>query len=183
MAGFFLVKGVIFLELMLKNEIDDVYQLFENSFVPAELRPYQWFVDLYNSNKFKIYIEKQEQTILGAIIVWEFNDFAYLENFAVNQEIRGQGLGGKILEEIKNIYADVTIVLEVEKVYDELSKRRIEFYQRHDFKLNPWIYIQPPLRQESSDVKLHLMSYLGNLDEERYRNIKETLFETVYKIS
>ena len=54
-------------------------------------------------------------------------------------------------------------VLEVEKPDDELSQRRIRFYQRLGFVLSPRPYTQPPYSPDRHPLELRLMSY-GEID-------------------
>ena len=59
----------------------------------------------------------------------------YGEHFAVDPDERGGGYGGKALrllcEELQT-----PVVLEVELPFDEMSRRRIGFYQRSGFTLS-----------------------------------------------
>lgn len=162
------------------QQIKEVYKLFEESFIPAELRPYDLFCPLFEKGEFKIYV-RENQIIEGAMIVWEWNDFIYLENFAVNKNLRGKGIGGTLLEELKQLYPYHSIVLEVEAGKDEVSQKRIQFYQRHQWILNSYGYIQPQLRENVDDVYLYLMSYPHALNEKEFKQIKNDLFKQVYK--
>ncbi|WP_028043456.1 GNAT family N-acetyltransferase, partial [Candidatus Stoquefichus massiliensis] len=88
------------------NEFDEVYALFEKAFPLAELRPYELMKELFENNEFVIYSYVHNQRIVGALIVWELSDFVYLENFAVDESLRGQGIGSYFLDEAKKLYAN-----------------------------------------------------------------------------
>lgn len=181
-CSFYYVK--IFLGDMMKQitnqQFKQVYQLFEKSFIPAELRPYELLYSLFLKGELKIYIQEQKTDIVGAMIVWELNDYIYLENFAVCENLRGQGIGGTLLEELKKIYPHHSIVLEVEEAKDEISQRRIQFYQRHQWIFNPYGYIQPQLRKNVENVYLYLMTYPHAINQQQFIQIKEELFHKVY---
>ena len=114
------------MEKITLKEFDEVYALFEKAFIPAELRPYEKMKLLFLEDEFVIYGMYQDGRIIGAIIVWEFNDFVYLENFAVDQSLRGQGLGSQILQAIKELYPHQLLVFN-QKTSGFLSKKSICF--------------------------------------------------------
>lgn len=169
------------MELLKIEQFDEVYRLFEEAFVPAELRPYDKMKDLFEKKEFIVYIYQNDNRIIGGMITWEFDDYIFLENFAVDSSLRGQGIGGQILSDIKAIYDGRLIVLEVEPPVDELTKRRINFYQRHQWVLNDYHYIQPKLREDADDVHLMFMSYPKTLSYQQCENIKNEITRKVYK--
>lgn len=162
------------------NDFDEAYALFQKAFVPAELRPYEKMKPLFEQAQFVIYGYKNEDKLVAALIVWELENCIFLENFAVDESLRGQGLGGRVLEDVKVKYPEYSIVLEVEEPVDEMSQRRIGFYQRHEFLLNPYSYIQPTLDVLPTNVKLQLMSYPQTIDESQYQRMKKEIFKVVY---
>lgn len=168
------------MEKLTMTDFDEVYQLFQKAFIPEELRPYEKMKCLFQQQRIIIYGYKSEQKIISALLVWELENCIYWENFAVDESMRGQGLGGRALEEVKALYPNQLIILEVEKPFDDMSKRRIGFYQRHDFILNPFSYIQPTLDVNPTQVCLQLMSFPHSLEEVQYQKIKQELFEVVY---
>lgn len=162
------------------NEFDEVYALFEKAFPLAELRPYELMKELFENNEFVIYSYVHNQRIVGALIVWELSDFVYLENFAVDESLRGQGIGSYFLDEAKKLYANQIIVLEVEEPVDDITKRRVAFYERNQYVLNPYHFIQPALRNNVSKVELMLMSYPNAIDVYTFDQIKKQIFRVVY---
>ena len=168
------------MEKIQREKMDDVYHLFEDSFVPAELRPYQAFVDLFEQGAFDLYGYEEENQLHGAMVVWEFETFAYIENFAVSKQLRGRGIGAKMLNDIENMM-EKPLVLEVEVPYDDMSHRRIQFYQRNHFFLNDFGYIQPALRENMPDVQLRLMSYPQKSPTEELEKMKKQIFSEVYQ--
>lgn len=74
------------------------------------------------------------ETPVGFITYWDFNDFYYVEHFAIDPTLRNGGYGKKTLDYLcKEL--DRPIVLEVEMPVEEMAKRRINFYQRQGFVL------------------------------------------------
>lgn len=169
------------MKLAEQSQLKQIYQLFEESFIPSELRLFDSFLQLFYNHEFKIYIEEKDLQIIAALIVWEFNDYIFLENFAVNKKIRGQGIGGVFLETLKDIYPNHFMVLEVEENKNELTNRRIQFYQRHQWCLNSFHYKQPSFRKNIDGEELYMMSYPHLLSHEQFLNIKSDLFHRVYQ--
>ena len=122
-----------------------------------------------------------EQTNVGIITTWSFNGFHYLEHLATSPQVRNQGFGSQIMEMIKKELKGL-IVLEVEEPLDELTKRRVGFYQRNGFKLCDKNYIQPAYRPDGESVPLKIMFYgTDNLDAD-FDKIKRTIYKEVYNI-
>ena len=94
----------------------------------------------------------------GFLAVWEFESFTYIEHFAVDPVLRNSGTGSAMLQELVRKYQK-QICLEVELPEDELTRRRIGFYERNGFVFNEYPYIQPPISKGKSPVPLRIMTY------------------------
>jgi hypothetical protein len=68
----------------------------------------------------------------------------------------------------------------VEIPYDEVSTRRVDFYQRHGFYALPVYYNQPPYRKGESVVPMMLFSDKTNWDTEALRIATELFQNKVY---
>ena len=163
------------------QEFDEVYALFEKAFIPAELRPYEKMLPLLEKGEFDVYGYYQNNKLTGALLIWEFDDFVYLENFAVDESVRGQGIGSILLDEMKTLFPHKLLILEVEEPTDDISKRRIGFYERNVYFLNPFHYIQPTLRSNATEVNLMLMSYPESINVYSFDQIKKQIFRVVYQ--
>ena len=102
----------------------------------------------------------------------------YVEHFATNPELRGQGIGSDALNMLMEL-ADKPVVLEVEpEDSNPLASRRIGFYRRHGFMLHSdYKYIQPPYTPESQSIEMKLMSS-ATIDPDRARAL---LYKHVYR--
>ncbi|MDD2799133.1 MAG: GNAT family N-acetyltransferase [Bacteroidales bacterium] len=118
---------------------------------------------------------------IGLLVSWEFDDFYYLEHFAIAKTYRNRGYGKKAL----NLWLSnrlKPVVLEVEPPTNEESKRRIRFYEELGLKFWNVNYIQPPYSPDKKSVHLKLMSF-GDLDiEKSYEQIKRVLHKEVYGV-
>ncbi len=161
-------------------EFDKIYELMKISFPIDEYRPYKKQKDLLNNNKYSIYgLLDAENQIKVFISLWDFDSFIYIEHFAVNPKYRNEGLGSKILFEISCIFNKM-ICLEVEPPEDEMTKRRINFYQRNNFYFNDYQYIQPPMDIGKNFIKLYIMTSKSLINEIEFNKIKKTLYLEVY---
>lgn len=127
---------------------------------------------------FHLYVVKDEETPIGFISIWKFNDFSYVEHFAIEPTMRKKGYGSMVLDKVKE--QEPRIVLEVEIADNDVSQRRIDFYTRNGFVLCKKQYIQPAYRPEGNELLMHIM-YYGNVDiEKEFNKIKNQLYRHVY---
>ena len=95
--------------------------------------------------------------------------------------LRNKGYGKDVLEIIKEGNKK-PIVLEAEEPTDEMSIRRISFYQRAGFVMHEYPYLQPPYRKGEQWFPLKLMTF-GNIDMQKmYIHIKEHIYKKVYNV-
>lgn len=118
---------------------------------------------------------------IGLFTYWDFGTFYYVEHFAVDSNLRNGGYGKKTLEAICNTLKQ-PIVLEVEHPDTEMAQRRINFYQRHGFKLWENDYLQPPYRKGDEYLPLHLMAYGEINPDEIFEHVKEKIYNEVYQV-
>jgi len=118
---------------------------------------------------------------IGFISYWDFDDFLYVEHFAIDETKRNGGYGKLVLNVLKE-KLQRPIVLEVELPKDEISKRRISFYQRQGFQLWEKEYQQPPYRKGDNYLPMYLMIQ-GELNNSiDFDQVKDTLYKEVYLI-
>lgn len=167
-----------------KNEYNFFICLYNNSFPLEERRAISdvKFL-LITEKKFKVKIIWNNQNqMIGLLCFWTFDDFIYAEHLAIDSNIRNAGYGTQavnlFLSEI-----NLPLILEIELPEDDISIRRLEFYQRLGFKIWTEInYIQPPYHLTTSSVEMKLLTK-GDIDlTDCFDNIKKQLYSAVYKI-
>lgn len=167
---------------MNEREFDKIFALMQTSFPESERRTYAGQKELLANQYYRLITETDNNNqIVAFLAAWEFPLFRFVEHIAVDPIMRGSGIGGKMMikymEESKK-----TILLEVEYPDTELAQRRIGFYERLGFHLNPFEYVQPPLQKGQEDLPLKIMSYPQFLTGEEFVLYKEYLYRNVYKI-
>lgn len=130
---------------------------------------------------FACYLICDEKIPIGVITVWQLNGFHYLEHLAISPTLRSKGYGQLVIETIKRKLAG-TIVLEVELPEDELSTRRIGFYQRCGFSLCQKPYLQPPYREGDAPLPMHLMFTGTKSIDENFESIRDCIHKYVYGV-
>ena len=159
------------------NETDfpEIYRIMQASFSDDEYRPYDEQLALFEEPEYRIYYMPA-----GFLAVWEFESFIYIEHFAVDPALRNSGTGSAMLQELVKQYQK-PICLEVELPEDELTRRRIGFYERNGFVFNEYPYIQPPISTGKSPVPLRIMTYGEAITRETFEAMKNVLYRSVYK--
>ncbi len=159
------------------NETDfpEIYRIMQASFSDDEYRPYDEQLALFEEPEYRIYYMPA-----GFLAVWEFESFIYIEHFAVDPALRNSGTGSAMLQELVKQYQK-PICLEVELPEDELTRRRIGFYERNGFVFNEYPYIQPPISKGKSPVPLRIMTYGEAITRETFEAMKNVLYRSVYK--
>lgn len=165
------------------KEFEKIYALMKASFPESERRTYTGQKELLADPHYRLITETNSNNQLIAFMaVWEFPLFRFVEHIAVDPTTRGSGIGGKIMaayieESLK------PILLEVEYPDTDLARRRISFYERLGFHLNPFEYLQPPLQKGQPYLPLKIMSYPQIFTEEEFALHQEILYTTVYKVT
>jgi len=163
------------------KDFDMIFDLMEKSFPPEEYRTYNGQKALLDDPAYTIYaLYSDTENITAFIAVWEFDDFAFIEHFAVAPEHRNKGVGTYIMNGVIDMLGKMAC-LEVEPPDTEICKRRIAFYERNNFYLNDYPYIQPRLREDMEPVPLYIMTSGGRVDECTFDRIREALYTKVYK--
>lgn len=132
-------------------------------------------------NSFTNHVVQDDDRMIGIFTCWDFDDFVYIEHFATDPEVRNGGYGKKIMETwCKD--CPKPIVLEVEEPVEEMSRRRVGFYERLGYKLWKADYQQPPYKEGDHYLPMRIMAF-GNLEcEHDYEKIKHLLYTQVYGV-
>lgn len=166
-----------------EQELWHAQKYYLSSFPADERRETEEWIRLsYSQPKFFNNVIMLDGTIVGFIAYWNFENFLYVEHFAVDSAIRGKGIGGLTIDKLCE-NAGKTVVLEVELPCDEISRRRIAFYERHGLRLCDRKYVQPPYDSDKNSLEMKLM-WRGEKDiDDDFNNIVDCLYKKVYKFS
>ena len=107
------------------GDFDEVFRIMEASFPEDELRPREEQRALMDEDFYTILVDRSEEgAIAGFLAVWRFEGLLYVDHFAVNPQLRGGGIGSKMIAALKEV-SDDPICLEVELPETRDAQRRI----------------------------------------------------------
>lgn len=160
-----------------------VQELLHQAFPPEERRPDSQQRAYADSNPlFTTLAILHQGAFAGLLTYWQLPGFVYIEHLATRPELRGQGLGQQVIALFTSTI-QCPVVLEVEPPSNDLTSRRIGFYQRCGFRL--WShspYMQPAYAPHLPQVPLLLMAY-GQLDEDTdFTHVRQQIHSAVYGI-
>ena len=167
-------------ERITEATFDEIFPLLEEAFPVTELRVKEEQRSLLGEACYRLYGVRKDGGFAAVFGVWEIDDFLYIEHFAVKKEYRNGGYGGSWLDALLEEKGK-SMVLEVEVPEDDLTRRRIGFYQRHGLVYNDYPYLQPPLRKGNALLPLRLMTKPAAIDEMTYERYKKRIYAVVYK--
>lgn len=159
-----------------------VEHTYVSSFPSCERRDFVELKKLMTpGSPFVVNVLLRDGEYVGFITAWDFDRFVYVEHFAIDESARNGGIGGKALKQFLDVW-NRPVVLEVEKPDDEMSRRRVGFYERLGFVLDSHFYRQPPYHPEDGWLDMYLMSYGAINLEKEYERVKDCLYKHVYRV-
>lgn len=135
------------------------WELYLSAFPENERRSLDYHTETMTKKQFHCDVVLDSDEPIGILFWWNLSDFIFVEHLATSPKVRGKGYGNKILEELISS-SKKPILLEVEHPENELSRRRIGFYERTGFVLNTHPYRHPSYQQtEGEFVDLMVMTH------------------------
>ncbi len=158
--------------------------LYVAAFPEIERRsPEAWAACCEREDALTVYGIFDDEVFCGFVCVWAFGDFTYMEHFAVLPERRGGGLGRQTVREIVRRSAPRPVVLEVEPPEDDLTRRRISFYERNGLAISDMSYLQPPYREGDDHLPLRLMTSSAAYLKANGAHVVSTIHRRVYGVA
>jgi ribosomal protein S18 acetylase RimI-like enzyme len=164
---------------MNRDKFEVIWDIFVKSFSEDERRVKKKQFALLQNPLYHLDTYESNGLTVAYIAYWDFGDFLYVEHLATEPEMRGQGIAGKMLKDLINQTGKLT-VLESEKPEDNISKRRIAFYERLGFKVNRYEYFQPSYGEGKEELSLLFLSNPHLLAPGEFENIRRIIYKNVY---
>lgn len=179
-------KAMEFIRIESVNDkfIEELLLLYKEAFPENQRRSELGFKKtISESNRMNFHCNAVllNKLFVGFFNYWKFDSFIFAEHFAVEQALRGNKIGEKVMKMIKST-AQLPLVFEVELPDNEINSRRIEFYRRLGYEIVPVNYLQPPYNTGGEFVSLHLMTDELDFVMDNYDSVKETIYKNVYGI-
>ena len=169
---------VWFEELQNRKKISKIFSRYEKTFPEDERRSKEQFLDLAENPDVFVFLIKNEDETIGYCVIWELNDFYFLEHFEVFEEFRNQKFGEKILESLQEKFEKIVLETEPDSL-SEIAARRLQFYQRNGFEIVEKNYLQPSYGEGKSSLHLFLMA---NFEPENVETLIQEIHKIVYEI-
>ncbi len=160
-----------------------VERLFLDAFPESERRP----VDAQRRNvdeneSFHCYLFGEHDGLpAGFITVWRLDGFCYVEHFAVDPALRNGGYGSRVMQRLLQ-ELPLPVVLEAEVPTDDLSRRRVGFYERQGFRVWDKDYVQPPYRPGGDSLPLYLMVANESDTMPSLDAVRRAIYREVYEV-
>ena len=151
------------------NDVDrwsSVWKLYEESFPEAERRKKEDHLRACTDERFFPLSVWEGNELIGLLFFWEWDTYRYLEHLAVNPSLRGQGHGSQMLRFLRD--SEHAIILEVDPLVNELSVRRLQFYERAGYTLTPFRFVHLPYRLDAEEQELLILSYPRMISKEQH---------------
>lgn len=159
---------------------NDCVTLYFSSLPANERRERDELERIAGAKEYSFYQISEDNKMVGIIEIWEIIDFIFIEHLAIKPEFRSQGKGSMLMKELLTKYSK-PILLETEIPYDEVSRQRIQFYQKLSFRVLDVDYSQPPYYPGKESVPM-LLYCNKPLKQSVTLIFIETIKSHVYKI-
>lgn len=160
---------------------EQVWRLYTDSFPEWERRRISSHSRASEDDAFNTYIALDNGNLMGLVFYWKSDGMIYIEHLAVNPIMRGKSIGSTIVKGLIDEYPDFTILLEIDPPVDEISKRRLAFYERLGFVMNDYEYVHPSYSKNGKPHPLKVLSLPAPISPDELENFKRYMAETVMK--
>ena len=145
---------------------DAAWNLYERAFPLSEKRTKEEQEKTLQKENYSFMACFHEESFIGILGFWKIEDYLFIEHFAIDEALRGQNYGSKVLTIFLEKHTEV--FLEIEPPLCEISKRRLKFYQNLGFVQNVYEHYQLPFRDGDTLLSLRILSWQTPLKKERY---------------
>jgi ribosomal protein S18 acetylase RimI-like enzyme len=163
------------------GQFDNFWSIMEISFPWNERKTKEEYFKQLDEKLFEIELfPDNSNNITGFIAWWQLEKYIFIEHFAVASIYRNKGLGKKYFFDFINS-ANYPVVLEVEPPTDEISKRRIIFYEQLGFTLYSYPYYQPSYHNNNESVEMFLMTNCRGFNRNDFDLLRRDIYKNVYQ--
>lgn len=160
-----------------------VRNLYENAFPIYERRTWEQLLCLLPQQAMQVMVAEQNEILIGFAIYWKLDNWYFLEHLAIDPLHEGKGYGSAFIQYLLQ-QSNNQLLLETEIATNEISHRRIRFYEKSGLQTAPFYYQQPPYRKGESTPAMHIMSVPVIVEEDEFKSIttiiRQQVFEAFY---
>lgn len=156
----------------------DFIRLYEQAFPLHEQRTPKHQITALRHARYHLLCFLEQETLVGFICYWSFPQYIYIEHYAINQTLRGQGYGSRLLNALSE-ETDKIVILEIDPIVDDISGKRLKFYKNLGFIENSYAHSHPPYRDRLDAHSLIVLSSEKTISSELYQQFKHDLDDIV----
>lgn len=157
---------------------DELFELMKELFDENEIRPREQLETFIKEGKCFIETTYQNDVIESIIVYFKLQDYIFIDYLGINPKFHGQGLGTKVMNEFL-AKQNKMVLLEVEKVDNEIKQRRVYFYERLGLHLNTQDY-EMLSYIDHTPLPMKIMSYPTLLTNEEFDNYVKKIKRDIY---
>ena len=159
------------------GRMERVMALYRTSFPINEQRTDADHKAALEDERFYCLSAWEGEDFLGLLFCWKMKELFYIEHFAVNTQMRGSGIGSRLLADFCK--DKPLVLLEIDPPQDEISQRRLRFYERLGFVQNPYSHRHPPYRRGFEAHPLRVMTWPRAASRQEYDGFFDELRNSV----
>ena len=148
------------------SDLPAVLALYERAFPENERSPLDPMLEDQTGSA-EILSVYQETLFCGFVSILKCDDLVHIIYFAVEESMRGRGIGSKILEEIQMQYPGKRIIVDIEQP-DEFVENNAERISRKNFYLRCG-YLRNDFEYHWRGTDYTILSRGGNITHEEFR--------------
>lgn len=154
-----------------QRDFPDFWNLYNSSFPLIERRNLEQQVQVFRNSFFNLISFYKDDKYIGFLSFWNFPSYVYLEHFAINEDLRGVGYGAKVLSELIKETSKL-IILEIDPIDDEKSRRRLSFYNKMGFVKNDLDYKVQSYQNKEEFYELIIMSSVRKISKDELNTFR-----------
>lgn len=154
--------------------------LYDRSFPAYEKRTDAHQIKALSDDRYYLLSFLEDDKLVGFFGYWSFADYLYIEHYAINTDIRGKGYGTQLLKQLL-AETEKTVILEIDPVIDDISAKRLRFYQNLGFVENHYTHSHPAYQAQFQPHSLKVLSHDSILTPTQYQQFAEDLTLIVMK--
>jgi len=151
--------------------------LYESAFPLHEKRSLTAKIRALNHANYQLQAWFDGDLFVGMMGIWHFGDYFYIEHLAVNDTLRGQGYGKRMLNQF--LEQSPQTVLEIDPLTTEIARKRLHFYQSLGFQVNHYPHTHPTYHEHLADHQLIVLSHPRPIDPQQYKRFLTDLSHEV----
>ena len=145
----------------------EFWSIYAESFPLNERRDYEQQIEVLNNPAYQLDIYFSEDKLSGFISFWNSKEFIFIEHLAITPAFQNKGLGSSLLKLFIESHL-IPVILEIEPPIDNITNRRLRFYDSLGFVMNSHFHFQPPYHPDDKPLQLNILSYPDQITKENY---------------